>query len=107
MTTLASTPANHEQQATRQRARLIAAREAHWARARRLTAALLLLWLGTTFGTVFFARELAALSVFGWPLSFYLAAQGASLVYLAILGVYAIAMRRIDRRFARQLAEAP
>ncbi|UUZ57266.1 DUF4212 domain-containing protein [Massilia sp. H-1] len=73
-------------------------------RARRLTAVLLLLWFGTTFGTVFFARELATVSLFGWPLSFYLAAQGATLVYLAILGCYALVMARHDRRYARQLA---
>ena len=75
---------------------LAAARQLHWAGTRRLTAALLLLWLATSFGTVFFARELAGLTLFGWPLSFYLAAQGASLVYLAILGVYAWRMRRLD-----------
>lgn len=79
------------------------ARLAHWRRTRRLTALLLLLWLATTFCTGYFARELASMSVAGWPLSFYLAAQGASLVYLAILGIYALAMNRIDRRFARQL----
>jgi len=84
---------------------LLAARALHWRRTRRLTAALLLLWLATTFGTVFFARALSGWSLFGWPLSFYLAAQGAALVYLAILLVYALAMNRIDRRFARQLAE--
>jgi len=84
---------------------LLAARAAHWRRTRRVTAALLLLWFGTTFGTVFFARELIGLTVFGWPLSFYLAAQGASLAYLLILGLYALAMRRLDRRFARQLAQ--
>ena len=84
---------------------LLAARAAHWRRTRKVTALLLLLWLGTTFGTVFYARELAAMSLSGWPLSFYLAAQGASLIYLAILAVYALAMDRIDRRFARQLAQ--
>jgi putative solute:sodium symporter small subunit len=67
---------------------------------------LLILWLATGFGTVFFARDLAHLSVFGWPLSFYLAAQGASLIYLAIIGGYAWRMRRLDRDFARQLGEA-
>ena len=72
-------------------------RAAHWQRARRLTALLLTLWLLTGFGAAFFARELAGLSVFGWPLSFYLAAQGASLVYLAILAFYAWRMRQLDR----------
>ena len=87
------------------RARVAAARAQHWARTQRLTAALLGLWLATWFGTVFFARDLAHLSVFGWPLSFYLAAQGSSLIYLAVIGAYAWRMRVLDRRFARLLAE--
>ncbi|HEY0060866.1 MAG TPA: DUF4212 domain-containing protein [Telluria sp.] len=85
---------------------LLAARRAHWLRTRRITSVLLLLWFGTTAGTVFFARELAGITLFGWPLSFYLAAQGASLVYLAILGAYALAMARQDKRFVRELASA-
>jgi len=88
-------------------ARIVAARAAHWARTRRLIALLLALWLATSFCTVFFARDLAHLSVFGWPLSFYLAAQGASLTYLAIIGGFAWRMRILDRDFARRLEEAP
>ncbi len=91
----------------RGRAAIIAARAAHWARARRLIALLLALWLATSFCTVFFARDLAHLSVFGWPLSFYLAAQGASLTYLAIIGAYAWRMRILDRDFDRMLRERP
>ena len=87
------------------RACLFAARSEHWRRTRRITGVLLLLWFGATFCTIFFARELSTLTVFGWPLSFYLAAQGVALVYLAIIGVYALAMARIDRRFAHQLQE--
>jgi len=62
-----------------------------------MTALLLLVWLGTGFGTVFFARELSRFELFGWPLSFYMAAQGASLVSLAIIGFYAWRMRRLER----------
>ena len=78
---------------------LRARRALHWRKTRRVTGALLLLWLATSFGAVFFARELTGLMLFGWPLSFYLAAQGASLVYLAIIGVYAWRMRWLDRQF--------
>ena len=85
---------------------LSAARAIHWQRTRRLTAVLLALWLATTFGSVFFARELAGLSLFGWPLPFYLAAQGAALIYLAILGVYALRMRRYDRSYGQQAGDA-
>ncbi len=87
------------------RRRLLAARAAHWQRTRRITLALLGVWLATGFGTVFFARDLAQFSLFGWPLSFYMAAQGASLVSLAIIGAYAWAMRRLDRRYVRELGE--
>jgi putative solute:sodium symporter small subunit len=87
--------------------RIHAARAAHWARARRLVALLLALWLATSFCTVFFARDLAHLSVFGWPLSFYLAAQGALLTYLCIIGAYAWRMRILDRDFIRMLEERP
>lgn len=73
-------------------------RRRHWQQTRRMTGWLLLLWLITTFCAAFFARELNNLSIFGWPLSFYLAAQGASLVYLAIIGFYAWRMRRLDRQ---------
>ena len=82
---------------------LVTARALHWRRTRAVTGVLLALWLATTFCTVIFARELHNLSVFGWPLSFYLAAQGSLLIYLAIIGAYAWTMRRADRQFeARQ-----
>lgn len=86
---------------------LAAARARHWQRCARLSAVLLLVWLATTFGSVFFARELAGLTVFGWPLSFYLAAQGAALIYLAIVGAYAFWMRRFDREFHRRVDLRP
>jgi putative solute:sodium symporter small subunit len=80
----------------------LAARRDHWRRNRRLSMLLLALWLGTTFCTVFFARELAGLTLFGWPLSFYMAAQGSALIYLTIIGLYAWRMRRLDRQYARR-----
>ncbi|TFW20686.1 DUF4212 domain-containing protein [Duganella callida] len=74
-------------------------RARHWQRTRKLTTVLLLLWLLTGFCSAYFARELSGLSLFGWPISFYLAAQGASLVYLGILGFYAWRMRKLDREY--------
>jgi putative solute:sodium symporter small subunit len=83
-----------------------ARRARHWRKTRNMSAALLLLWMSTSFGAIFFARELSGLMLFGWPLSFYLAAQGASLVYLAIIAGYAWRMRSLDRAFARDAAGA-
>lgn len=74
-------------------------RAAYWRYTRRLTSLLLAIWLGMTFTVIFFARELASLTLFGWSLSFYLAAQGAILVYLAIVGVYARRMKKLDEQY--------
>ncbi len=73
----------------------------YWHRTRRLTGQLLLLWLLLTFASIFFARELTALRFFGWPLSFYMVAQGVVLLYTAIIAFYAYKMKQLDRRFSR------
>lgn len=79
--------------------RLHQLRAQYWRQTRNLTHALLLLWASIVFGAVYFARELSGMTLFGWPLSFYLAAQGALLVFLAIIGGYAWRMRVLDKRF--------
>lgn len=70
----------------------------HWQSTRRLTLGLLLIWFALTFCVIFFARELSNVSLFGWPLSFYMAAQGLALGYLLIVAVYTWQMKRIDQR---------
>ncbi len=68
----------------------------YWQRLRTLTLWLLALWFVASFAVVFFARELANVTLWGWPLHFYLAAQGVTLFYLALTGAYALAVRRLD-----------
>jgi putative solute:sodium symporter small subunit len=70
----------------------------YWRYTLRLTLALLALWLLVTFGVGFFARELN-FRFFGWPFSFWVGAQGALVVYLLIVLVYAQVMDRWDREF--------
>lgn len=70
--------------------------ERYWQRVRALTLVLLTVWFVISFGIIFWARKLSGISIAGWPLHFYLAAQGVALVYLAIIGLYALAMRRLD-----------
>jgi putative solute:sodium symporter small subunit len=68
----------------------------YWYRTRRLTAVLLLIWFFATFLIIYFARELSEVEVLGWPVSFYMAAQGLILIYLALIGIYTLRMQRID-----------
>ena len=66
-----------------------------WRASQRITAVLLVVWFGVTFGVAYFARELNG-HVFGWPFSFWVAAQGAPIVYLALVCIYARLMGRLD-----------
>jgi putative solute:sodium symporter small subunit len=65
---------------------------------RRWTLGLLTVWAGVTFGIAYDARALQ-FAFFGWPFSFWVAAQGALLVYLLLVGVYAWVMRRLDEAY--------
>lgn len=68
----------------------------YWQRVRLLTGVLLVAWALASFGVVFYARELAGVTLLGAPLPFYMAAQGTMIIYLAIIGVYAYAMKKLD-----------
>lgn len=74
----------------------------HWRASLRLTAALLALWFAVVIVAAIYARALSDFSVLGIPLSFYIFAQGAPLLFLAIIGVHARHMNRADRRFAKK-----
>lgn len=71
----------------------------YWQLTRRLTLILLSVWFLATFGVIFFARELSGFSLFGWPFSFYMAAQGLTLIYVILVAVYAWGMRHLDKTF--------
>ncbi len=77
----------------------------YWKKTQRLTLVLLGSWFGMTFLVVFFARQLDHIHLFGWPLSFYMAAQGMMLIYLAIVVIYTLKMGRADQQL-QQLSES-
>jgi len=68
----------------------------YWRRTRQFTMIMLLVWFAATFGIIWFARELSTISFFGWPLSFYLVAQGAVLLYSVLIGVHTYYMGKLD-----------
>jgi putative solute:sodium symporter small subunit len=71
----------------------------YWRKNLRITACLLGIWFFVTFVLVFFARDLDFL-FFGWPFSFWVAAQGALVVYCVIIWYYARYMQKLDAEYA-------
>ena len=74
-----------------------ARRALYWRRVRRLTLQLLATWFLVTFGVIYFARELSAFTLFGWPFSFYMAAQGVVIIYVLIIAAYVRCMQHLDK----------
>lgn len=71
----------------------------YWRKNLNLTAVLLVIWFLVTFVMAWFARPLAQINFFGWPLSFYMAAQGSLIVYVVLIFVYAKRMRKLDQEY--------
>lgn len=72
--------------------------EEYWRRNLKVTGVLMLIWFVVTFVLAYFARDLS-FRFFGWPFSFYMAAQGSLVIYVLIIWFYARHMNRLDREY--------
>jgi putative solute:sodium symporter small subunit len=71
----------------------------YWNRNLKVTAILLFIWFVVTFVASWFARELNSIVIFGFPLGFYMGAQGSLIVYVAIIWYYARYMNELDQEY--------
>jgi putative solute:sodium symporter small subunit len=71
----------------------------YWHRNLVITGVLLLIWFVVTFVMGYFAIPLAQITFFGWPLSFYMAAQGSLIVYVVLIWIYARYMNKLDTEY--------
>ncbi|MFN3566508.1 MAG: DUF4212 domain-containing protein [Burkholderiaceae bacterium] len=77
----------------------------YWQRNLNITIVLLAIWFVVTFVMAYFARPLAEINFFGWPLSFYMGAQGSLIVYVVIIWYYARKMRQLDIEYGVEEGE--
>ena len=70
----------------------------YWRKTLRITGLLLAIWFVVTFVVAFFARSLQ-FKFFGWPFSWWVASQGALIVYVLLIAFYARYMNRLDREY--------
>ncbi len=82
------------------------AKSVFWARTKTLTVLLLAVWLAVNLLVPWFARDLNAVHAFGFPLGYWLAAEGSLLVYLLIIVAYVVAMDRLEAHCVEDGEEA-
>lgn len=71
----------------------------YWRKNLVYTAILLFVWFAATFIEGWYARELNGITFFGWPLGFWFSAQGSLAIYVIIIGIYAVLMRKLDLEY--------
>jgi putative solute:sodium symporter small subunit len=71
----------------------------YWRKNLFITGILLSVWFVVTFVEGWFARELNTITFLGFPLGFYMSAQGSLAIYVAIIGIYAIYMKKLDKEY--------
>ena len=68
----------------------------YWQKNLVVTAVLLVIWFIATFVEGWYARELNGITVFGFPLGFYMSAQGSLIIYVALIWYYQHYMNKLD-----------
>jgi putative solute:sodium symporter small subunit len=71
----------------------------YWRKNLVVTAVLLFVWFLVTFVEAWYARELNGVTVMGFPLGFYMSAQGSLATYVIIIGIYAMYMKKLDKEY--------
>jgi putative solute:sodium symporter small subunit len=75
---------------------------AHWAKTSRLMWTVLAIWFFASFAVHVFAPSLNPIHILGFPLGFYMAAQGSLIIFVVGLFWFAYAQNRIDEEFGVQ-----
>lgn len=71
----------------------------YWRRNLRITAVLMSIWFVVTYFVGFYAREFNTFTVLGFPLGFYMGAQGSLIIYVVMIFYYAFYMNKLDNEF--------
>ena len=71
----------------------------YWHKNLVVTTILLGVWFVVTFIEIWFARDLNTMTLLGFPLGFYMSAQGSLAIYVIIIGIYAWYMRKLDLEY--------
>jgi putative solute:sodium symporter small subunit len=74
-------------------------RAAHWAKTKNLTITVLVIWFVFSIAVFWFADALNTISFLGFPLGFYMAAQGSLIIFVVLIFWLAHRQNKIDEEF--------
>jgi putative solute:sodium symporter small subunit len=72
---------------------------AHWNKTQSLMWVVLAIWFLSSFFVHFFVSALNEISLIGFPLGFYMAAQGSLIIFVVLIFWFARRQNQIDEEF--------
>jgi putative solute:sodium symporter small subunit len=73
--------------------------KAYWRENQRLIIILLAIWFAVTYLPVLFINQLNTIVIAGFPLGYYMGAQGSLIVFVVMIFYYAFAMNKLDEKY--------
>jgi len=70
--------------------------QAYWKYNIRLTTITMVIWFVVTYVAIFFSPQLNKIVIFGFPMGYYMGAQGSLIVFVILIFNYAIKMNKAD-----------
>lgn len=71
----------------------------YWKKNLRITTILMIIWFVVTFVIGYYAIQLNEVTFMGWPIPFYMGAQGSLAIYVVIIWYYATYMNKLDKEY--------
>jgi putative solute:sodium symporter small subunit len=71
----------------------------YWKENQRLIIILLAIWAAVTFLPVLLINQFNAVVIAGFPLGYYMGAQGSLIVFVVEIFYYAFAMNKLDEKY--------
>jgi len=65
----------------------------------RLITILLVIWFAVSYLGALLAKPLSKLSIFGFPMHYWVSAQLSVITFVVLIFVYAYAMNRLDQKY--------
>lgn len=74
-------------------------RKAYWHENVKLTTITLIIWAIVSYGAAAMVVSLNNIVILGFPLGYYMGAQGSLIVFVLLIANYARVMNKVDRKY--------
>ncbi len=73
--------------------------QAYWQENKKLTTITLIIWAIVSYGAAVIVSALNNIVIFGFPLGYYMGAQGSLIVFVVLIFYYAYKMNILDKKY--------